>query len=285
MATDTLNRFIFDNLHVRGELVQLEQSYASMVENHNYPAPVQHLLGELMAATALVTATLKFEGEISVQIQGDALVRLASIQSNHNLEMRGVARLTGEVPADASFEQLVGKGMLLITITPDKGERYQGVVALDKPNLAACLEEYFSQSEQLPTRLWLFTQQGDTPKAGGAFLQVLPGESATSVTNDFEHVSQLANTLSQEELFSLDAEQILHRLYHQEDVRLFAPSGVKFVCGCSRERCEGALLNIGKEGIREELDAHGQIEMKCEYCMTQYVFKAEDLEHLWAKPH
>ncbi|WKE65911.1 Hsp33 family molecular chaperone HslO [Gallaecimonas kandeliae] len=276
MAQDKLHRFIFEDAQVRGELVQLDQSFQAIVENHDYPPQVQRLLGELMAATSLLTATLKFEGDITVQVQGDGPLNLMVINGNNNQVLRGVARYQGELP-DGGLHELVGKGYLVITITPNGGERYQGVVSLEGGNLTQVLENYFANSEQLPTRLWLFAEG---QKAAGMLLQVLPGGDKEA---DFEHLSTLTDTIKAEELFGLEAEEVLHRLYHQEQVRLFEPQGVSFSCTCSRERCEGGLLSLGQvevTGLLEE--SGGKLEMDCEYCRKRYLFDAVDVAALFA---
>ncbi|EKE77552.1 Hsp33 family molecular chaperone HslO [Gallaecimonas xiamenensis] len=276
MAQDQLHRFLFEDAQVRGELVQLDQSFQAILANHQYPAPIQRLLGQLMAATSLLTATLKFEGEITVQLQGNGPVSLLVINGNHQQVLRGVARYQGEVP-DGTLADMVGQGYLVITITPKDGERYQGVVGLEGDTLAQVLEGYFANSEQLPTRLWLFAE-GE--KAAGMMLQVLPGHD---VEQDFEHLSTLTETIKAEELFGLEAEEVLHRLFHQEQVRLFDPQAVSFSCTCSRQRCEGALVSLGQAEAESMLAEHnGTLEMDCEYCRKRYQFDAVDIAGLFA---
>ncbi|WP_413473286.1 Hsp33 family molecular chaperone HslO [Shewanella baltica] len=277
MNQDTLHRYLFDNADVRGELVQLQDSYQQVISAQEYPAVLQVLLGELMAATSLLTATLKFSGDISVQLQGNGPVSLAVINGNNLQELRGVARWNAELADDASLTDLFGQGYMVITLTPDEGERYQGVVALDKSTLAACVEEYFNQSEQLPTGIWLFA---DGKQAAGMFLQILPSQQDHNA--DFEHLSQLTSTIKAEELFTLDAESVLHRLYHQEEVRLFDPIDVSFKCTCSHERSAGAIKTLDQAEIEAILAEDGKIEMGCEYCHAKYTFDAIDVAALFA---
>ncbi|MCL1039570.1 Hsp33 family molecular chaperone HslO [Shewanella submarina] len=277
MSQDKLYRYLFENADVRGELVQLEESFQSIVGTHDYPQVIKHLLGELLAATSLLTATLKFNGDIGIQLQGNGPVSLAVINGNDEQQMRGVARYEGELADDATLADLFGKGYMVITLTPDEGERYQGVVALDKPTLAECLEEYFAQSEQLPTRIWLFTSEH---KAAGMLLQVLPSQSGDN--EEYEHLTQLTATIKAEELLELDAEEVLHRLYHQEEVRLFDPQPVSFKCTCSRERSAAAIRTVDKAEIDSILAETGKIEMGCEYCNSNYVFDAIDVEGIFA---
>lgn len=205
---DQLHRYLFEQFAVRGELVTVSETWKQILENHNYPLPVKTLLGELLVATSLLTATLKFAGDITVQLQGDGPMSLAVINGNNQQQMRGVARVQGDIPENADLKTLVGNGYLVITISPEEGERYQGVVGLEGDTLAACLEDYFMRSEQLPTRLFIRTGEvGGQPAAGGMLLQVLPAQDAQ--TNDFEHLATLTETIKAEELFTLSATDVL----------------------------------------------------------------------------
>ncbi|MGL6230032.1 Hsp33 family molecular chaperone HslO [Aeromonas rivipollensis] len=279
---DLLYRYLFEEYEVRGELVQLDSTYRHIVDAQNYPVQVQKLLGELLVATSLLTATLKFEGSITVQLQGDGPVRLAVINGDHNQQLRGVARYEGELPTDDKLQNLVGNGQLVITITPEEGERYQGIIALEADTLATCLEQYFAQSEQLATRLWIRTghHQGQ-PRAAGILLQELPARSEDHGA-DFDHLIQLTSTIKDEELFGLEAEEILYRLYHQDKVRVFDPQAIEFRCTCSRARCEGALLQIEKEEAVAMVQELGKIDMHCDYCGAHYQFDGIDIETLFS---
>ena len=240
------------------------------------------LLGELLVATSLLTATLKFEGSIRVQLQGDGPVRLAVINGDHNQQLRGVARHEGDLPTDDKLQSLIGNGQLVITITPEEGERYQGIIALEADTLAACLEQYFAQSEQLATRLWIRTGHHEgTPRAAGILLQELPARSEDHGA-DFDHLIQLTSTIKDEELFGLEAEEILYRLYHQDKVRVFDPQAIEFRCTCSRARCEGALLQIEKEEAVAMVQELGKIDMHCDYCGAHYEFDGIDIETLFS---
>ncbi|MFT5789876.1 MAG: molecular chaperone Hsp33 [Shewanella sp.] len=277
MTKDNLYRYLFENASVRGELVQLEKSYQEVIAAHDYPLAIQHLLGELMAATSLLTATLKFSGDISVQLQGDGPVSLAVINGNNLQQLRGVSRWTGDIANDAPLQNLFGKGYMVITLTPNDGERYQGVVALDKETLAECLETYFEQSEQLPTKIKLFA---DTKQAAGMFLQVLPTNGDQN--KGFEHLSVLTETVKQDELFALEAEEVLHRLYHEEEVLLFDPVAITFSCTCSKERSAQAIRTVAKDEIDSIIAEQGKIEMGCEYCNSKYIFDGIDVEAIYA---
>ncbi|WP_392561600.1 Hsp33 family molecular chaperone HslO [Orbus sturtevantii] len=276
---DKLSRFLFDNHEVRGEIVNLSDTYQKILENHNYPLAVQNLLGELLVATSLLTATLKFEGDITVQLQGDGPLSLAVINGNNHQQMRGVARIKGDIPNNASLKDMMGNGYIVITISPKSGERYQGIVALEADSVAGCIENYFKQSEQLATQLIIKVGvYQHKPIAAGLLLQVLPAHERG--TESFELLTTLAETIKPEELFSLPAEEILYRLYHQEDVRLFDGQIVEFKCSCSRLRCEDTLSTLPADEIDSIIAEEGHIDMHCDYCGNHYIFDKIDIENL-----
>ncbi|MGC6245970.1 Hsp33 family molecular chaperone HslO [Pasteurella multocida] len=269
---DKLYRYLFQDRAVRGEWVRLNQTFTDTLNTHQYPKVIQNLLGEMMVATSLLTATLKFEGDITVQVQGDGPLKLALVNGNHQQQIRALARLQADVSDDMSLAQLVGKGVLVITIAPTEGERYQGVIALDKPTITACLEDYFVRSEQLQTQLIIRTGEFEgQPVAAGMLLQIMPDGSGSP--EDFEHLATLAATVKEEELFGLTAEELLYRLYHEERVEIFPSQPISFFCGCSQERSGAALLLISDEELDEVLAEHnGTIDMQCECCGTHYFF-------------
>ncbi|WP_282131970.1 Hsp33 family molecular chaperone HslO [Pseudoalteromonas aliena] len=280
MQQDLLHRYLFNELDVRGELVQIKSAYNEMIADHNYPAPVKALLGELLVATCLLTATLKFEGEIAVQLQGDGPVKYAVINGDDKQNMRGIARLQSEVTG-TTVKELIGQGYMVITITPDKGERYQGIVPLEHDTLSECIESYFEQSEQLKTRLWFATDTTEGgAKACGLFLQVLPVDKQKSI-EDFAHLEALSNTIKSEELLHLDANTVLTRLYHEDNPRVFEPQAIKFKCGCSREKTITALVNIGQQDLLKDIDEKGSVNISCHYCLKEYVFNEQEIKAIF----
>jgi len=283
---NVLNRYLFTDAHARGELVQLNSSFKSIIKNHNYPAGVEKLLGELLSATCLLTATLKFEGDITVQLQGDGPVGYMSVSGNNKQQMRGIAKMAEETSAE-TLQTLIGKGTMIITIRPSVGEAYQGVVALDKATLADCLAHYFEVSEQIPTKIWLFSDT-EQQLTGGALVQLLPDgngsiENKEQQQSDFEHLCQLTNTIKSEEVFSLEAEALLYRLYHQEKVNIFEPQKVSYVCGCSADKCLSAISQIEPSEIKAILAEQGKISMTCDYCITTYDFDELSLKSFISK--
>lgn len=277
MASDALVRFLFQQKNVRGELAYVNNSLEQMLENHQYPLPVKQLLAELVVAASLLTATLKFEGEIALQLQGDGPVRFVAVNGNHQQEFRAVVRMQAELQGD-SFKDLVGSGYLVITITPVQGERYQGIIPLTGNSLTETLEAYFAQSEQLPTRLYIFTEIAQQQRAAGFMLQVLPVEQ-DKAREDFNELVALSDTITSAELLNLPAEDMLYRLFHQEQVEVFPTQEIRFVCGCSKQKCESALFSLGKEVIAEQV-ALGGLDMSCEYCNKSYHFSEAELQHI-----
>ena len=280
-SPDVLNRFLFDDLHARGELVQLSKSYQQIIAKHDYPQGVRILLGELMAATCLLTATIKFEGEITVQLQGDGPIGYMAINGNHKQEMRGIARLLEKTTA-TGLKALIGKGNMMITIRPKNAEAYQGTVALEEDTLSGCLAHYFDVSAQIPTKIWLFSDD-EQQKVGGSLIQLLPGKNEgdggdkEKQQNDFEHLCQLTNTIKAEEILELDAETLLYRLYHQEAVKIFEPQAVSYECGCSAEKCLTAIAHIEPSELKSIIAEQGNVSMTCEYCLTTYAFDEQQL--------
>ncbi len=273
---DTLRRFIFEKLPVQGRYVHLDASWRAVLERQEYPAPVRTLLGEAMAAMALLSATLKFDGAITLQVQGNGPLHLLVVQCTSRLSLRGLARWRGDLP-DSSLQKLLGEGRLALTIEPSgKGERYQGIVPLEGETLAASLEGYFQRSEQLPTRLWLTA--GDD-SAAGLLLQVMPERQRNP--DAWQHVTVLADSVTSKELKTLSAEHLLQRLYHEEDVRLFEATPVAFRCQCSRARIEATLRSLGAEEMHSILREQGKVHVDCEFCGRGYEFDEVDVQTLF----
>jgi len=272
---DQLHRYLFADAAVRGELVNVSHTLHAILEGHDYPAAVKKLMAEMLVTTSLMTATLKFEGDITVQLQGEGPLAMAVINGNDKQELRGVARVRGEIDDDATLAQMLGQGYLVITITPAKGERYQGIVALEKPTFAECIEEYFLRSEQLPTRLII---RNNTQGAAGILLQVLPSEDKDNEA--LTHLATLATTVTEEELIGLPANDVLWRLFHQEEVTVYDPQPVQFKCSCSRQRCGEVLKTVSVEEIDAILAEDGKIDMHCDYCGSHYLYDAVDVANI-----
>ncbi|MGY4531439.1 molecular chaperone Hsp33 [Pseudomonas sp. TE3786] len=282
--SDFSQRFMFDDSDVRGELVSLGESYAHVLAKHPYPEPVAQLLGELLAAAALLVGTMKFDGLLILQARSSGAVPLLMVECSSNREIRGIARYHEEqVTADAGLRELMPEGVLTLIVDPTKGQRYQGIVGLDGINLSECLSDYFATSEQLPTRFWL---NADGRRARGLLLQQLPAERITDAEEraaSWQHVTVLADTLSAEEQLGLDNQTLLHRLYHEENLRLFDPQPLQFKCSCSRDRSANALVSLGEPDAEALLvESGGSIVIDCQFCNERYAFDAADVAQLFA---
>ncbi|GLU36767.1 Hsp33 family molecular chaperone HslO [Pseudomonas sp. NBRC 100443] len=281
---DQSQRFLFDNTDVRGEMVALERSFAEVLAKHPYPQPVAQLLGEMLAAAALLCGTLKFDGLLVLQARSSGAVPLLMVECSSDREVRGLARYDAEAIRDsAGLLDLMPDGVLTMTVDPKNGQRYQGIVPLEGACLADCLSSYFATSEQLPTRFWL---GADGRHARGLLLQQLPADrlkDAEVREASWQHLTTLADTLNVEELLGLDNETLLHRLYHEEAVRLFEPQPLVFRCSCSRERSANALVSLGKEDAERLLgELGGEITVDCQFCNQRYAFDGSDIAQLFA---
>ncbi len=275
--TDCLHRFVFEHSDVRGELAHLDATWQAVLERKNYPPPVCELLGQAMVAVTLLSATIKIDGSLKLQLQGDGPLSLLLVEVTAHRTLRGLAHWDGEVPAGTLLDQ-VGNARLTLTIDPESGgDRYQGLVAIEKETLTATLEDYFQQSEQLATRLWLAANE---ERACGMLLQRLPGKGVDD--EDWEHDVCLGETISADELLQLPTRDLLHRLYHEQDVRLFEAEPVSFRCACSRERIETMLRGLGYTEVQDILEEQGNVAVNCEFCAQGYVFDQVDVERLFA---
>ena len=274
---DTLQRFLFEHVPVRGEIVHLDATWRAVLERHDYPPVLRQALGELMAAAALLTATLKLKGSLILQIQGKGPVSLLVVECTDELCMRATAHWEGELP-EAALATLIGDGRFVITLDPKDGKQaYQGIVALDGGSVAEILQHYMSHSEQIDTRLYL---AADDSQAAGMLLQKLPEQSGTD-KDAWERLGLLSATLKREELLQLPPQEILHRLFHEEDLRLFEPHLVIFRCSCSRESVANMLRMLGQEEVRSIVAELGSVDTQCEFCNHRYTFDAVDAEQLF----
>lgn len=280
-SQDITQRFLFENADVRGEMVSAEQSYREILAKHDYPEPVKALLGEMLAAAVLLSTTIKFEGLLILQAKSEGPLSTLMVECSSNQAVRGIARYADDLQG-STLTELMPDGILAITIDPDNGQRYQGIVSLEGGSLAAALDGYFENSEQLATR---FRLQADGRLARGFLLQALPADrqlDAQARADTWEHLNLLADTLKAEELIGLDNETVLHRLFHQEELRLFDAQAVRFECNCSQQRSGNALVSLGKQDVFQLLQEQGgRIEIDCQFCNARYQYDKNDIEELF----
>lgn len=275
---DTLQRFLFENLQIRGELVHLDATWRAVLERHDYPEPVREMLAQSMVASALLAATLKFDGSITLQVRGDGPINLLVVQATADRTLRGMAQWQGEVP-DGDLQARFGSGRMVITIDSGRGDRYQGIVELEGRSMSDALDNYLERSEQLATRMWLAY---DGNRASGLLVQKLP-EQSVSDTDAWDRVVTLGQTVTGDELLDLAPKEVVHRLFHEEDIRLFEPELVSFRCSCSRDRVRSVLKGLGREEVEDILAKEGSVSVNCDFCNQHYGFDAVDVEQLFTE--
>ncbi len=286
---DHIQRFLFDHTNVRGEISRADDTTIEVIERHGYPDVVNRQLGEMLAAVSLLTATVKLDGTMTLEVKGGGPVNLLMVESNPGhaeggQRLRAIARFDeGQaLPAEgASLRDLVGDGHIVMTLDPREGQRYQGVVDLEADYLAGCLERYFERSEQLPSRLWLASGDG---RAAGLMLQVMPEDTRNEDPDAWPRLGMLADTLKDDELLGLAPQELLVRLFHEEQVRVFEPDSIGFGCTCTRERFAAALHQIGADELRSVVAEQGELSATCHFCNTRYAFSAAEVETLIESP-
>lgn len=301
MTADTLQKFMFEAAPVRGELVEISATWKQIQSRRDYPQEVKKILGEMLAAAALLSANLKFNGSIVMQIHGDGPLRLLVVECDSELRMRATAKLAPDatIAAGAHLQQLLnahGNGRFVITLDPLEklpGQQpYQGIVPLDGESIAGIIENYMLRSEQLDTKLWL---AADDEVSRGLLLQRLPTEGGTAEVGTavggtepasdqatWDHVVMLASTVREEELLSTDINTMLRRLFWQETIRVFEPRHPQFQCSCNREKVANMLKMLGKEEVDSALAELGELSIDCDFCGQHYAFDKVDCAQLFA---
>lgn len=277
---DKLHRFIFENIHVRGEWVKLQTVWKEIQGATVYPKAVRNVLGEALAAISLLAESLKLNGSLVLQIRGTSPVSMLVVQATSEGGLRGIVRWEKDAENldKAIFSELFGQGTMAITVEPnDGGKRYQSLVSIQGANLAECLRDYFEQSEQLNTRLWL---SADENNVAGFMLQSLPDDDRQD-DSGWQHATVLADTLTDTELQELDVDDLLQRLYHQDKVRLFEAKALRFECTCSQQKIEDTIRSIGETEANQIIREQGSIGIDCEFCNAHYELDKVDVKKLF----
>lgn len=277
---DRQQKFLVESCDVRGHLVQLDDTWRDAVARTEYPEPVKSILGEAFVAATLLSSTVKFEGKITLQVRGNGPIHLLVVQVTNEGTVRGLARWD-EVPPAADLSTAFGEdARMIISIEANEyAEPYRGIVPLDGDNLADALQTYFNTSEQLPTRLFLAVSDNT---AAGVLIQKLPVEERTYHDADgWQRASVLCETLTEQELCHDDSQTLLHRIFHEERVRLFDADGIRFHCSCSRERTDGMLLGLGEKEVESIIEEQGKVEIICEFCDAYYGYDSVDVAALF----
>lgn len=276
-----VQRFLLDDLDIRGAVVRLGPVWQQMLAGRDYPAPVARLLGEMSATTLLIGGNLKQPGRITFQLRGSGPVSLLVIDCNERLHIRGMAKCDESVPAaqlTGNAPDLLGHGQLLLSLDlPSMREPYQSFVPLDGDSIAEIFEHYLKQSEQQPARFFL---AADEHGAAGLFLQKLPGADERDA-DGWARIEHLASTVRPEELLGLPAEELLLRLFHEETVRIFDPRPVVHDCPEDWEKVRSMLRSLGRAEVDAILQEHGEVLIKDDICNREYRFDAQAIEELF----
>ncbi len=276
---DTLQRFLFEHTPIRGEIVHLDATWQAILSKHEYPPLVRDLLGQMMAAAALLAGSLKLNGRMVIQLQGSGPITLMVVESTNAHELRGLAHWQ-ELPDSGDLKALTGDARLTITLEPrDDQDRYQSIVELTGTTLSEALMKYLQQSEQLDTYLWL---SADAQRAAGMMLQKLPSNEVHADVDALNRIINLASTLTYDELLKVEELHLIHRLFHEETVRVFDPQPVCFRCSCSRDRVSNMLRSLGITEVKSILAEQGHVHVACEFCNQKYNFDSVDVEELFA---
>lgn len=289
--TDLLKKYLFDDHSVRVEAVRLHDTWRQALVHQHYSDAITRLLGELIAAATLLSANLKFDGSLVLQIQGDGPIALVVVECHADLRLRATVKIREghSVPESGTLQSLLnpgGKGRFIVVLDPTNKlpgqQAYQGIVPLEGETVAEVLQHYMKASEQLDTRLWL---SADNERVAGLLVQRLPdhgGVTSTSDTSDtWERAVQLANTLKPEELLQTDTDTLIHRLYWQESLNAFEPNPVRWHCPCSRERVADMLRSLGRAEVEDILTEQETVTVTCDFCGTPYAFDPVDCAMLF----
>ena len=276
-ARDTLRRFVFEHEEIRGSIVRLDDTWQALRSADDYPLSIQGVLGEALAATALLGRNLKFDGRLTLQVQGGEHVRLLVLQADNQLRVRGLARFGDNVPDE--FAALVAGGALCVTVESGaQADRYQSIVPLTEPSFAQCLEHYYRQSVQLPTA---FLLAADAGRATGLMLQAMPERKAGN--GRWQRLVKEVAGLDALRMSRLDDDVLLAALFPDDDVRLFEPEPVSFHCDCSLERIENMLRILGPNELVDLTSDQDPVEIRCEFCNAAYAVSASRIMMLVAE--
>jgi molecular chaperone Hsp33 len=272
---DSLTRFILDGVNVRGALVKLSDTWQNIVSRTDYPPAVADYLAQCLVASALFTSSIKIDGRLSIHLRGAGCLKTLFAECTTQGTLRGIAHFQEPVPERIDIKNFGTEAVLAITIENQASlnrepQRYQGLVGLQANTLTEAFEVYFEQSEQLPTRLLLFSNE---LQAVGLLLQQMPEQ--TENPDHWQRAQFLLDTATEAELFSLAPNEMLYRLFHQEDVRVLETSELAFACSCSRERVQAALISLGREEIEQTVSENGELTVHCDFCGQAYHFTHE----------
>lgn len=281
MQKDYVQRFIFEGSPIRGEIVRLENSFNIIAQQRDYPSFVLKFLGETLVSNVMLSTTLKYEGQTTMQMRQEGPLGMLVAKCNNHLHIRGLAKWD----ENSSFEDLkntLDNGQMVITVQPDNQvDVYQSVVKISQQPVAQVMEHYFSQSEQLQTRIWLAVNQQCA--VGLLIQQVGQNQHDEDEKNAlWDEIIMLTNTITEDELINLDDVSLLGRLYHEYDLRMFEPKPIEFRCTCNMTKMESAILVMGQDEANNILKQYKKLSVKCEYCNNEYTFSEAEVQAVFA---
>lgn len=294
--TDQLKKYLTEDRSVRVQAVRLDDTWKAVQANHDYPPAITDLLGELVAASTLLAANIKFDGSLVLQIQGDGPIALLVVECRSDLSLRATVKMREghDVPTDGNMQSLLnagGNGRFIVVLDPQRKQpgqqTYQGIVPLEGDTVAQALQHYMKASEQLDTRLWL---AADADRAAGMLIQRLPYHggadaqilSEQAATETWDRINALAGTLKRDEMLEADTDTLIHRLYWEETLVAFDPQPVRWHCPCTRERVASMLRSLGEAEVKSILAERGQVDVGCDFCGKPYRFDAVDCAALFS---
>jgi molecular chaperone Hsp33 len=271
---DNTQRFIFEHADIRGEIIHLNRTYQRIMAQTKYPPKVAKLVAEACLAAVMTAASIKFEGQISIQFNGNNAFPLLLAKCTHDFKLRAMAKFNPEV-ADDEYLNAFLNGHLTITIEQDrKNKNYQSIVPIISESLSESLEHYFAQSEQVSTKIFFAVGKSE---ACGMLLQLMPGDNDQNREEFWQYAVKIGETITQQELAELDNETILYRLYHETELRLFTAKPISFECTCSKEKMQALIRSLGKEEAQAIIQERGSIDISCEFCHSHYSFDEIDV--------
>lgn len=277
MNHDFIQNFLFKNSDVRGKVVRLHQSVQTIMEQHEYPPVIRSILGELLIAAVLLSSSLKYEGQLTLQFQSENALKLLVAKCNHRLEIRGLAQWNNSKNLE-QIKEAFFSGQLVITLENSRDhQRYQSVVDINHQTIAQAIEAYFKQSEQIPTKIIIASHERNF---SALLIQKMPNHNAEQV--DFwQHIEILTNTLKPEELLRWDNTQLLKNLFHEEDICLFEAKSVIFKCTCNEEKAKNTLRLLGRQEALSTFSTHKVLTVTCDYCNHSIEFSQQAVEQLF----
>lgn len=274
-STDGLQRFIFEHAEIRGEIARLEEVYQLITEQRPYPPAVKKILGEALVSCLLLVGSMKFEGELSLQFQGNENLSLMIVQCDHHLNIRGFAKFSDDLN-DEDYQRAFLQGQMTLTISQlRQADTYQSVVSIQSLSMAENLMNFFALSEQVAT---LIIIASDNKKVVGMLLQLLPEQDSAQREEFWQYAITLGQTISQNELLDLSNNTILHRLYHETDIRLMLEKESRFQCRCTPEKMKNVLKVLGENDVKMIIQEHGRVDVSCDFCNQHYYFDSIDIE-------